>query len=361
MYPSDSFSVTKFGNEVFEYHVPNSENILKFWPIDNPKELIQLSPQNLPDGAKKTISEVKLASPAVKPEATASPAATSTPEATATAAPTATKAEPKEGDKQGDYVYRIPGGNKELANYYGPLATNIPMLDWAGSGLPMLTYDNKTIILDNDGKPAREAAKPNLMSVNVVVAMDVDKNGIQAITHTPRATLVSSTFDDLITSALGERYGGRTGYRPDINTQRVVLAKINKGDLSFDVVVGSEKYVWSIGPNSGATIYVVDYEKMVPTEENGFWEIKNPQTGHTFRVGFLGTNSRGLIGAFSSQAPLSELSDTELRMLPLWHIAVATDVKNKDNVKGADFNDSLFQQLVQYSNKSPYPQLNIVK
>jgi len=293
---------------------------------------------------------------------TATRVATQTPSSTPTAVPTPTEAGPKVGDTKVEngftYTYtevKSPDGVKEYAGYFRPLAVNIPFIDNNGMYAPILGPDGKSVLKNPDGKNQWQGAK-SIGPTTVYVELGVqDEFIIKSIGHTPHPIPFQKTtqYEDRMLAVMLQHYFHTDNSTQDQND--VYFAAIQSGKVSYTFTDGSKTYTWPFSPESGATVYVVNYNNVAPTAENGVKQWSAAPSNHVFRTAFWGVDQKGIIGMIASEKPFSELTDFELRMLPIWHIAV---VMHNADVTKAGF-DQFVQEQVQMADKQPWPQLTI--
>ncbi len=296
------------------------------------------------------------------------PTVTMTPSPTIEPSPTVvpTEAGPKAGDTKVEngftYAYKeIKTPEGEYKGWFRPLAVNIPLHDRGGSYSPTLNPDGQTVATNSDGSVAWQAAK-NLGPTNVYIELGVaNEQAIRAITHTPHTEFFENMYDVTIATRLDEDFVQARGI-PPVAVQNLFNAKLQNGKIAYNFLDGQTPYTWVVGPDSGATIYVVNYDNAAPAPDNGFWEWLIPTVGKPrsdwpkFRTAFWGVDGHGIIGAIASEKPMS---DEELRMIPIWHEATVIGNHDKD-VYGSSF--SIFvQMLLQNTHTTQFPQLNIEK
>ncbi len=300
------------------------------------------------------------------------PAATVTIEATPTieVSPTVTTVPTEAGPKAGDtkvengftYAYKeIKTPEGEYKGWFRPLAVNIPLYDRGGMYSPTLNPDGKTVATNSDGSVAWQAAK-NIGTTNVYIELGVaNEQAIRAVTHTPHTKFFENMYDVTISTRLTEDFVQAHGIPPGA-AMDLFNGKLQNGKIAYNFLDGQTPYTWVVGPDSGATVYVVNYDNVAPDPDNGFWEwlipnVNKPRSDwHKFRTAFWGVDGHGIVGAIASEKPMS---DDELRMLPIWHEATVIGNHDKD-VHGSGLSIFL-QMLLQYSHTKELPQLNIEK
>ncbi len=299
-----------------------------------------------------------------------SPAATSisTPVivSTATVAPsetpipvTPTEAGPKVGDtieKNGfTYTYtevKIPDG-KEYFGYFRPLAVNLPLWGTAGGQVKVLNPDG-TLAKNPDGTDKLQDNR-SIGPINVLVEMDAsDEYVIKDIVH-PAApnpwpggqAVYGGSLDPVLYQHYFPDANPFSGDQAKYSLYRAALAS---GAVSYTFTYGSNTYTVPISPDSGATVYAINYKSATNANRFQQWSAFGK---HNFSTAFWGTDKHGLVGAIASESPLSELSNPELMTFLLWHLSVAI---NNNDVTQVGYGDRLFQSLVQDAAKPPWVQ-----
>ena len=147
-------------------------------------------------------------------------------------------------------------------------------------------------------------------------------------------------------------YGPKTG----TFNGSALYSGLQQETIKYTLTNGSRTYSWYPGPNNGATVYVLNYQVTTPTKENGFWKWMDMPNQTHFHTTFWGIDTKGnILGAIASEKPLSELDDMEVRMLALYHIAVAL---NNTNVTNVGF-DVFLQTLAKTAGNGTPPYIQI--
>ena len=240
---------------------------------------------------------------------------------TPTITPTATEARLKVGDQiiENDYTYTytfIPE-----SGYYGwfrPLA-NINFYPWAFATIPDGHGGRISANSTNDIGPTTLMVEQGVDGEQAVVAL-IQNELQKGINPTP--LYIRDIETDLRT-------------RAGVSTSNQAIDQFNTdlqiGNETFQDTVFGKSLIWTISPKSGATIYILKPDLTKLTKENGFWEWSDMPWKTHFWTAFWGVNSHGIVGAIAVDKPLNQLDPFELRMLTIWHEAVAldnTDVTN---------------------------------
>jgi len=279
-----------------------------------------------------------------------------------TAVPTPTEAGPKVGNTkvENGFTYSLkhietPDG-KEYVGYFRQVAVDLPFWDWTGGYVPILNPDGKSVAKNADGSLQYQQAK-NVGPINVLVELGVpDEFAIKSIMHNPRPADLQRQGDYIgaIGGEMTKHYLPGNGLSQD--STNILYAALQSGAVTHTFKDGDKSYTFPVSPESGATVYVINYDNA--TTDKGFSRWNDGFSGYNFATAFWGVDQKGVIGAIASETPLSTLTDNQLLMLPLWHMTVA--MNNKD-VTHVTFNDSFFQELMQFAIKPPWVQFTIVR
>jgi len=289
---------------------------------------------------------------------------TPSPIETLTVVPTPTETGPKVGDQKFEhgftYTYtkvELPNG-KEYFGYFRPLAVDVPLWGTAGGQVGVLNPDGT--LAKNPDETDKKQDNRSIGPINVKVEIDAsDEFVIKDIAHPlapnpwPRG---QSVYGRTLDPELYQHYfPGANPFSNDPVKYALYRAALASGAVSYTFMYGPNTYTVPISPDSGATVYVINYKNA--TDANGFkqWSAFGK---HNFSTAFWGTDTHGLVGAIASESPLSELSDPELMTFLLWHLSVA--INNKDVTK-VGYGDHLFLSLVQDAVKLPWVQYVIVR
>ena len=279
--------------------------------------------------------------------------ATITPTLTLTETPTfvltPTESEPKAGDTKVEngftYTYTEikSSGGKEYLGYFRQLGKDLPLWDLEGYYVAVLNPDGKSVAKNADGSYQWQQAK-NIAPINVFVELGADTSGIQSITHSPRPGTLQTTPDYIgrLSNEIFKHYLPSSA--PTRDTHALLDAALQAGLVTYTITDGANTYTFPLSPTSGATIYAINSANA--TKDNGFTQWVDGLGDHNFSTAFWGADQKGLIGAIASETPLSMLSDSELMMLPLWHLTVAMD---HPNVTDVGYSDVFFQGMVQFT------------
>ncbi len=264
--------------------------------------------------------------------------ATQTPPApaTETAAPTPTETGPKEGDtkivvengKNVVYTYKeIKSADNKEALYTGWFRTltptRLPVWDWTtyipdGTGGWKFGKDVGPIqIWVAEGGTGAEM----MQSLTHIQAPDGEGNNIEYMKSL--RPLVSKRFNGVYPDALSEEQWRQ--FQLDLQD-----GKSDTGSITF--TMDGKDYQWSPGPNVGTVVYIMNWDDAVPAEGNGFGEWVDNTNTDRFRTAFWGVDDKGnILGAISSQKPLNELTDKQIRAMALFHTISILDGQDMTN------------------------------
>lgn len=292
----------------------------------------------------------------------AAPAVVETP----TTAPTPTEVAPKEGDtkivvengKDIIYTYRIVKSEDGKEQYHGYFKLVTPKT------LP--TYDWDTYV--PDGKGGYRFGE-DILPKQVFIEEGVpDADILYSLTHiqTSDGTVNNEEYMRTLSPQVFKRYYDYFPTAKDNPTWQKLQQELQDGKpdtAQLTITIGGKEYKWSPGPKVGTVVYVIKWDNAAPTPENGFKEWEEPGLNH-FRSVFWGIDAKGqLIGAISSQNPLKDLTDIQIREMVLFHDISALYFKDLTDVGYSlplyDFAESSGAetppQIIINKNESPAP------
>ena len=281
------------------------------------------------------------------------PAMTETP----TASPTPTESGPKVGDqiiKDGiTYTYtdvKSPDGKHEYLGYFGPVAVNLPFMNQKDAQYPALNPDGKTFAKNADGSIRYQVARDLVPTTVMVELGTLDGSSIKSITH-PSVSLQQGTSTDYFGAFYADviKHFLHTS-SPTVDQLNLLGAALQRGDVTYTVSDGTTSYTLPISPDTQSIVYVINPANA--TKEKGFIDWSNPGTKHVFHSAFWGMEGHQAISLMASDTPLSQLTDQELLVFPLWFTSNAVD---NPNVYAAGFTGAV-QRDIQFAMKASPPQ-----
>lgn len=262
-----------------------------------------------------------------------------------------TETGPKEGDTKEinglPYTYtviRSPETNEVLhTGFFRVIAVDMPIYPW------------QTWV--SDGKGGYEHGK-DVAPTTLLVEEGVDDEGVltklshQTMEKGVRATShyiinLVDMMHDIYKNKFGEYDGALYG------------RSVQNGEFDVTFTDGEKELVWAPDPDTGATIYVLAYDPAKITSEDGFVKWVDKGWGTNFWTAYWGINNKGIVGAMALDKPLSELTQDELRILPLYHeLAAILSARNGMNVQDVKFHSDI-ERIISFAGQDNPPIIQI--
>jgi hypothetical protein len=284
---------------------------------------------------------------AVLSTATIEPSATSIPTSTIsiaseTPAPTATEAAQKVANTkvENGYTYtytvvRTADGKQEYQGWFRPMTPmSIPMIEEQGSYLL-------------DGKAAKNVAPITILVEEGVPGADA----VQAFTHASVAGMNNNRYIGFIITEFGNNNN-------DVWQQ--ARNDFQAGTRKYSVQFGNTLYDWYPSPDHGSIVYILNPNDPAISKDNGFVTWTDAPYGNKFSTIFWELDMQGNTqGGIASLTPLNQLNKNELDIFPFYHVASIIGGSGDDLKLYSGGYSQLLQQMMQNSEKSNPPYIEI--